>query len=116
VVLEPRDFQAWLAGGTGAEAVTSAGERLFRAQGCPSCHAGGAEARGPVLAGLFGTRVALAGGGSAVADEAYLREAILQPQARVVAGFEPVMPTYQGLLSEEDVMQLIAYLKTLERP
>ena len=93
--------------------VTSAGERVFRAQGCPSCHEGGSDARGPGLAGVFGSRVQLADGSTVVADEAYLRESIVNPTAKVVAGFQPVMPTYQGLLGEEDVMQLIAYLKSL---
>ena len=115
VVMEPHDYQSWLSGGGGTPAVSvrSVGEQLFRAQGCPSCHEGGPASRGPDLAGIFGRHVQLADGGTVVVDEAYLRESILNPRAKVVAGFEPVMPTYQGLVSEEDVMQLIAYLKGL---
>ena len=119
VVMEPREFQAWLAGGaggTGVVRVASEGERVFRAQGCQSCHEGGPDQRGPVLAGIFGKPVKLANGATVTVDEGYLRESILQPTAKVVAGYQPVMPTYQGLLSEEDVMQLIAYVKSLPAP
>ena len=114
-VMEPHDYQNWLSGGgsTAVVSTRSAGENIFRAQGCPSCHEGGPGARGPELAGIFGKRVQLADGGTVGVDEGYLRESILNPRAKVVAGFEPVMPTYQGLVSEEDVMQLIAYLKGL---
>ncbi len=118
VAMEPAEFQAWLqtgeAGGVPAVTPAAAGQALFQAQGCPSCHAAGSTQRGPSLAGLFGTTVRFAGGGSALADENYLRESILDPQAHVVQGYQGIMPTYQGLLSEENVMQLIAYLKTLQ--
>ena len=118
IVMEPADFQAWLqtgqAGAAPAVSPAAAGEALFQAQGCVSCHAAGASQRGPQLAGLFGTTVHFEGGGAAVADENYLRESILYPQAHLVQGYQAIMPTYQGLLSEENVMQLIAYLKTLK--
>jgi cytochrome c oxidase subunit II len=119
IAMEPAEFQAWLqsgeAGGVPAISPAAAGEALFQAQGCGSCHAAGSGQRGPHLAGLFGTTVHFAGGGTAVADENYLRESILDPQAHLVEGYQGIMPTYQGLLSEENVMQLIAYLKTLPR-
>jgi cytochrome c oxidase subunit 2 len=118
IAMEPAEFQAWLqTGAAGAAPPVSpaaAGETLFQAQGCGSCHAAGADQRGPQLAGLFGTTVHFEGGGTTVADENYLRESILDPQAHLVAGYQAIMPTYQGLLSEENVMQLIAYLKTLK--
>jgi cytochrome c oxidase subunit 2 len=118
IAMEPAEFQAWLQTGEGGTAPpaspAAAGEALFQAQGCGSCHAAGAEQRGPQLAGLFGTTVHFEGGGTTVADENYLRESILDPQAHLVAGYQAIMPTYQGLLSEENVMQLIAYLKTLK--
>jgi cytochrome c oxidase subunit 2 len=118
IAMEPAEFQAWLQTGEGGTAPpaspAAAGEVLFQAQGCGSCHAAGAEQRGPQLAGLFGTTVHFEGGGTTVADENYLRESILDPQAHLVAGYQAIMPTYQGLLSEENVMQLIAYLKTLK--
>ena len=117
VAMEPAAFQAWLTGSegeTGAPAV--AGEHLFEQQGCITCHSGDSGARGPKLTGLYGTTVQLKSGRAAVADEAYIRESILNPTAKVVAGFEPVMPTYQGLLTEEQLLQLIAYLKRGEQP
>ncbi len=117
IAMEPAEFQAWLqsgeAGGTPAVSPAAAGEALFQAQGCGSCHAAGSGQRGPHLAGVFGSTVHFEGGGATVADENYLRESILNPQAHLVAGYQGIMPTYQGLLSEENVMQLIAYLKTL---
>jgi cytochrome c oxidase subunit 2 len=117
VAMEPSAFQAWLAGADTQQdvvlSVADAGRHLFEQQGCASCHAAGATARGPSLAGLFGSTVTLEGGQRVVADENYLRESILQPQKQLVAGHQAIMPTYQGLLDEESVMQLIAYLKTL---
>lgn len=117
VAMEPAEFQAWLqtgeVGAAPAVSPAAAGQALFQAQGCVSCHAAGSGQRGPHLAGLFGSTVHFEGGGTAVADENYLRESILNPQAHLVAGYQAIMPTYQGLLSEENVMQLIAYLKTL---
>jgi cytochrome c oxidase subunit 2 len=115
IAMAPRDYEAWLAGGGGVSAA-EAGRQLFEASGCPSCHRPDGTGRGPSLVGLFGSRVALADGTSVVADEGYLRESILNPQAKIVAGYEPVMPTFQGLFSEEDLMQLIAYLKSLAAP
>ncbi len=118
IAMEPAEYQAWLqtgeAGGVPALSPVAAGQALFEAQGCPSCHAAGAAQRGPMLAGLFGSTVNFEGGGTALADEGYLRESILNPQAHLVAGYQAIMPTYQGLLSEENVMQLIAYVKSLK--
>jgi cytochrome c oxidase subunit 2 len=118
IAMEPAEFEAWLQSGQAGTAPpvspAAAGEALFQAQGCVSCHAAGANQRGPQLAGLFGTTVHFEGGGTAVADDNYLRESIVDPQAHLVQGYQAIMPTYQGLLSEENVMQLIAYLKTLK--
>jgi cytochrome c oxidase subunit 2 len=94
--------------------VTAAGEVVFRAQGCPTCHEARTEgARGPTLAGLAGTPVRLEDGRTVTADDTYLRESIVRPQAKLVAGYPPIMPTYQGLVSEEELMQLVAYVKAL---
>ena len=115
VAMDPAAFQAWLAGsepGAAAVPVAEAGARLFDAQGCASCHQPGGNARGPSLDGIYGSTVQLADGGTVVADENYLRESILNARARIVAGYEPLMPVYQGLLSEEQVMQLVAYIKS----
>jgi cytochrome c oxidase subunit 2 len=116
VAMEPAAFEAWLAGEQPGEAnvpVAVAGENVFRAQGCGTCHRADGSGQGPSLAGAFGKTVKLANGDSLVVDEGYIRESILNPQAKVVEGYRPVMPTYQGLLSEEDVMRLIAYVKSL---
>jgi cytochrome c oxidase subunit 2 len=117
VAMEPADFQAWLAGtgaGAGTLSVAAMGERVYQAQGCPTCHdPRGATPRGPALAGVAGSTVVLADGGRVVADDAYLRESIVAPQAKLVAGYPRIMPTYQGLVSEEEILQLIAYVKSL---
>jgi cytochrome c oxidase subunit 2 len=114
VVMEPSEFQAWLGGGAASDTPVAAGEKLFTSLACITCHTEGAGARGPVLTGITGTKVELQGGGTAVADDAYLRESILNPQAKIVAGFQPIMPTFQGLVTEEQLLQLIAYIKSLQ--
>jgi cytochrome c oxidase subunit 2 len=117
VAMEPAAFEAWLGGAEPGQAnvpVEAAGEALFRAQGCGTCHRADGSGQGPALQGLFGKQVALATGESIVADEAYLRESILMPNAKVVSGYQALMPTFQGLLSEEDVMRLIAYVRSLQ--
>jgi len=114
VVLEPAAFQVWLAGGASGGSLASAGEKLFQDLACVTCHRGDSGARGPALDGLFGRSVALADGGTAAADETYIRESIVTPSARVVAGYQPIMPTYQGLVSEEQLIQLVAYVRSLK--
>jgi len=115
IVMEQAEFQAWLGGtgGTAGVSVATAGERLFAAQGCTSCHRADSTARGPLLAGVFGTDRPLTTGDTVVADERYLRESILNPRAKIVANYEPIMPLYEGLLSEEQVLELITYIKSL---
>ena len=117
VVMEPHDYQAWLAGAkSAAQPPAESGEALFAAKACNTCHRPDSAARAPILNGLFGRRVALQGGGSLVADESYIRKSILDPQAAIVAGYQPLMPTFAGQLSEEDLIQLIAYIKSLPAP
>jgi cytochrome c oxidase subunit 2 len=111
--MEPMEFQAWLAGGPATASPVAAGEKLFNDLACNTCHQPGPQARGPVLAGLYGKQEQLQGGGTAMVDDAYLRESIVNPQAKVVAGFQPIMPTFQGLVTEEQLLQLIAYVKSL---
>jgi cytochrome c oxidase subunit 2 len=112
-VMEPTDFQAWLGGGRASDSPAAAGEKLFQDLVCISCHRDDAQARGPQLKGLFGHTVRLQGGATAVADEAYIRESIVNPQAKIVNGFLPIMPTFQGLVTEEQLLQLIAYVRSL---
>jgi len=111
-VMQPEAFQAWLAGGTQEVSLAEAGERLFNDLGCVTCHKPGSGARGPTLDKLYGSTVKLQGGESITADETYLRESILYPAARVTAGYQPIMPTFRGLVSEEGVLELIEYLKS----
>jgi cytochrome c oxidase subunit 2 len=117
VVMEPSEYEAWLSGSTAGETPVEAGRKLFEQLRCETCHRGGGEgSRGPALADLFGKTVRLQNGQSVVADETYLRESILRPAAKVVAGYQPIMPTFEGQVGEEGVLQLIAYLKSLSQP
>jgi cytochrome c oxidase subunit 2 len=114
VVMQPDDYQAWLSGGVQEGSLASAGGKLFQDLACNTCHRPDAQARGPMLENLFGRQVSLQSGETVVADEAYVRESILMPGARVTAGFQPIMPTFQGLVSEEGLLQLIEYVKSLK--
>ena len=89
-----------------------AGERLFEQLGCGSCHRADAGGRGAVLRGLFGKSVQLATGERVIADERYLRDSILNPQSQIVVGYPPIMPPYVGQISEEGLLQIIAYIKS----
>jgi cytochrome c oxidase subunit 2 len=115
VVMEPDDFETWLAGGAGASTAAS-GEKLFTELACVTCHKADTGGRGPVLHGVPGSTVQLADGSTVVADDNYLRESIMNPQAKIVAGYQPLMPTFQGLVSEESLLQLISYIKSLPAP
>jgi len=114
VVMEPDDYQAWLSGGVQEGSLASSGGKLFQDLACNTCHRPDAQGRGPVLENLFGKQVTLQTGENVVVDEAYIRESILQPRAKVTAGFQPIMPTFQGLVSEEGLLQLIEYVKSLK--
>ncbi len=116
VVMEPAQYQAWLGGGgaTGPLAVT--GEALFQQLACSTCHRSETQGRGPNLVGVFGKKVLLEDGRTVVADEDYIRESILSPSAKIVAGFKPIMPVFQGLVSEEQLNALVAYVKSLGQP
>jgi cytochrome c oxidase subunit II len=116
VVMEPEDYQTWLAGGPPPESPVVAGEKLFTELNCITCHRPDSAGRGPVLVGIFGRPVSLATGDTVLADEAYVRDSILNPAARVVAGYQPVMPTYHGQVSEEQLISLIAYIQSLQVP
>jgi cytochrome c oxidase subunit 2 len=114
IVMEPKDYEAWLAGGAGTKTAAARGEELFTALACVTCHRTDSQLRGPQLAGLFGKPVQLAHGGTTVANEDYLRESILNPAAKIVAGYQPLMPTFKGQIGEDDLLQLISYIKTLQ--
>jgi len=115
VVMESREFDNWLSGNTSNTTPAVAGQQLFQTLGCVSCHgATGEGGRGPALSGLFGRETQLVGGQKITADEAYIRESILNPQAQLVDGFGPIMPTFQGQISEDQLVQLLAYIKSLQ--
>jgi cytochrome c oxidase subunit II len=114
-VMTPADYQAWLAGSSEGS-LAEAGKKLFEQLGCVTCHHAASGARGPRLDGLFGAEIKLASGVRVKADEDYIRESLLDPRAKIVAGFQPIMPTYRGLVSEEGIVQLLGYLKTLSAP
>ena len=116
VVMEPDEYETWLAGGPAPESPVAAGEKLFTELNCITCHRPDSAGRGPVLQGIFGRPVKLASGETVVADEAYVRESITSPAAKVVAGYQPVMPTYQGQVSEEQLIALVAFIQSLPIP
>ena len=99
-----------------AETPLTAGRRHFESLGCRTCHGDRSTERGPALAGLFGRPVKLGNGRMEVADESYLRESIVEPGKKLVAGFRPLMPPYRGRLSEEDLFELVSYLTSLQEP
>ncbi|HEY6507674.1 MAG TPA: cytochrome c oxidase subunit II [Vicinamibacterales bacterium] len=111
VVMEPSDYQAWLAGNDG-QPLAARGQQLFQQLACVTCHLDDNTGRGPSLAGIFGTSVELSDGGKAAVDDSYLRESILTPQLKTVAGYQPLMPTFQGQVNEEGVMSLIEFIKS----
>jgi cytochrome c oxidase subunit II len=117
VVMEPTEFENWLSGNASQMSPAAAGQQMFESLGCASCHGANAEGgRGPALLGLYGSNVVLNNAQSVKADEAYVRESILNPQAKIVNGFGPIMPSFQGQLSEEQLLQLVAYVKSLSTP
>ncbi|HVF49181.1 MAG TPA: cytochrome c oxidase subunit II [Pyrinomonadaceae bacterium] len=115
VVMEPTEYQAWLSGGA-SESPASQGQKLFQDLGCASCHRADTQGRGPMLEGVFGQQQQLENGETIVADEAYIRESIVNPRAKTVAGFQQIMPTYQGQVNEEQLLYLIAYIRSLGTP
>ncbi len=114
IVMEQRDFDNWLSGNVSGQTPVEAGKDLFENKlGCASCHSGGQAARGAKLEGIFNTQVALVGGEKVLADDNYIRNSILNPAAQVVEGYQPIMPTFKGQVTEEQLNSLVAYIKSL---
>ena len=113
-VQDPAEYAAWLSDEGGDVTPVAAGEKLFTQLACNTCHIANGTGRGPSLNGVYGAKVLLADGSSAIADDSYIRESILQPKAKIVAGYQPVMPTFQGLVTEEQILNLTAYIKSLQ--
>jgi cytochrome c oxidase subunit 2 len=120
VVMEPQHYQAWLSGSLPEGGVdlspAAAGQKLFQDLACHTCHRDDVQSIGPKLAGLYGTPVRLQGGQLVTVDEQYIRESILNPMAKITAGFQPVMPSYQGQVNEEQLLALLAYIRSLGSP
>jgi len=114
-VMEPSDYATWLSGSAAGNVnPVVTGEKLFAEKACSTCHVANGTGRSPSLNGVYGAQVLLADGSIVIADEAYIRESILQPNAKIVAGYQPLMPTFQGQLTEEQIFALIAYIKSLQ--
>jgi cytochrome c oxidase subunit 2 len=113
VVMSAPDYQAWLSGGNVEGSLADAGHGVFDQLGCSTCHRMDTQGIGPNLTGVFGSQVRLSNGQTITADENYVRNSILNPGSQVVAGFQPVMPTFEGMISEEQLLSLIAYIRSL---
>ena len=114
IAMEPQEYEMWLAGGRTSGTPVENGQRLFTDLACITCHKTDSTGRGPSLLGVFGSAVELTDGRTVIADDNYIRESIMSSQAKVVKGYQPIMPAFQGMVSEENVLQLIAYIKTLK--
>jgi cytochrome c oxidase subunit 2 len=114
IVMPQAEYEQWLAGGVTGASMVEAGQVLFEQYGCATCHQTDDQGRGPSLVGVFGQEVQLTNGQIVTADEEYLRESIVNPHAKLVAGYSAIMPTFQGQISDEGIQQIIAYLKSLE--
>jgi cytochrome c oxidase subunit 2 len=115
IVMEPHEYEAWLEHGNAGPSVLASGEELFAAKSCNTCHRPDSAARAPILNGIVGTKVALADGSTVTVNDDYIRESILNPAAKVVAGYQPLMPTFKGTITEEELMQLVNYVKSMSR-
>jgi cytochrome c oxidase subunit 2 len=113
-VLTPDDYKKWLQQSNSGMSLAQNGERLFASMGCNSCHSGTAAARGPNLAGVYGAKLTLTDGSQVLVNDAYLRDAILNPSQHVTAGFAPIMPTYQGQISEDGLIDLVEFIKNMQ--
>src|SRR5439155_4559291 len=112
-VMSDRDYQAWLGGGAASGSMADRGASLFQQLGCITCHRSDAQGQCPRLEGKYGTEEMLNNGQKVLVDDSYIRESVLSPLAKVVAGFQPVMPSFQGQVSEEQLQVLIAYIKSI---
>jgi cytochrome c oxidase subunit 2 len=114
-VMEPAEYAAWLTSGSSPDTnPLVAGEKLFSDKACITCHISDGKGRGPSLNGVYNGQVKLADGSTIVADDGYIRESILQPMAKIVAGYQPLMPTFQGQLTEDQILALTTYIKSLQ--
>ncbi len=116
IVMRPQDYASWLRDNGGSTTLAAHGAALFRSLGCSGCHGTEASVHAPDLDGIYGRRVYLADGSDVTADDAYIRDSILLPDKQVVAGYAPIMPSFQGQVNEDGLLALIAYLKSTRAP
>jgi len=114
VIMAPAAFEAWLARGNAAETMAARGAARFRQYGCSGCHGADASVHAPHLEGVYGRPVQLEGGGSVIADERYLHDSVMLPRKEIVAGYAPIMPSFQGQIAEEDLVDIVEYIKSLK--
>jgi len=112
-VLSPSDYAQWLRDNSGNKSMAESGQELFARLGCDTCHLADGTGSGPALQGRFGKQVTLRDGQTRVMDDAYVRQSILNPSSLPLPNYRPVMPTFQGQVNEEQILQLIAYLKSI---
>jgi cytochrome c oxidase subunit II len=112
--MTPDDYDKWTRESTSGMSLAQNGERLFASMGCNACHSGDAAARGPNLAGVYGSKLQLTDGSQVLVTDAYLRDAILNPSQHITTGFAPIMPTYQGQISEDGLIDLVEYIKNMQ--
>ena len=113
VVMKPDAYAHWLDGQDISDTPAAEGKRMFTSFGCAGCHASGSSVHAPDLAGIYGKQVHLADGRTVKVDHAYIHDSILHPKKDVVAGYRPIMPSFEGQLDEEDILQLVAYIQSL---
>lgn len=113
IVMKPGDYARWLSANAPAQSMSAAGQKLFSQLGCATCHTNDTSGKYPSLAGLYGHPVALRNGSTTTADESFLRSAIVNPSEIQIAGYAPSMPSFQGQIDESQLLDLIAYIKTL---
>ena len=111
-VMEPAAYQQWLGASGSDMSLASAGEALFQSYGCSGCHQGQSTVRAPSLVGLYGKPVPMEDGRTLVADDSYIRDKILNPNDNLIAGYKQVMPAFKGVIAEDDLLRLVAYIKS----
>lgn len=116
IAMPPAEYEAWLRVGRPAQTMAASGGQLFSQLACDTCHRSDSAARAPILDGLYGKTVRFLDGGSAVVDDNYLRQSILDPSSQIVAGYNPIMPTFRGQITEEELHQLVLYVRELGAP
>jgi cytochrome c oxidase subunit 2 len=112
VVMREPEFEQWLWRQDATGTLAALGKALFIQFGCSGCHDGNGTVRAPALDGLYGKRIPINDGTFRIVDERYLRDSILKPRAEIAAGFEPLMPSYEGKISEDELVKIVAYLKS----